>query len=60
MKTHDQLIKALMDRPEVNAEVDRIECEEAILLDAILKTDCDSGLTQSDQINASALRARFN
>ena len=46
MKTHDQLIKELMDRPEVNAEVDRIECEEAVLLDAILKTRCDSGFTQ--------------
>ena len=37
MKTHDQVIKALMKRPGVGAEVDRMEREETGLLDALLK-----------------------
>ena len=37
MKTHDQVIKALMKRPGVRAAVDRVEREETGLLDALLK-----------------------
>lgn len=48
MKTHDQLVKALMDRPGVKAEVDRFEREEAILLDTLLKARHEAGLTQAD------------
>jgi len=48
MKTHDQLIKAMMKRPGVKAEVDRIEREEALLLDTLLKARYEAGLTQAD------------
>jgi DNA-binding XRE family transcriptional regulator len=48
MKTHDQLIKAMMKRPGVKAEVNRIEREEAVLLDTLLKARYEAGLTQAD------------
>jgi len=47
MQTHDQLVKRLMRRPGVRAEVDRIEREEAVLLDALLKARQEAGLTQA-------------
>lgn len=47
MDTHDQLVKKLMRRPGVRAEVERIEHEEAALLDALLKARQDAGLTQA-------------
>lgn len=47
MKTHDQLIKQLMRRPGVRAEVERIEREEGVLLDALLKARQQAGLTQA-------------
>ena len=47
MQTHDQLVKKLMRRPGVRAEVDRLECEESALLDALLKARQDAGLTQA-------------
>jgi DNA-binding XRE family transcriptional regulator len=46
MRTHDQLIKKLMRRPGVRAEVERIEREESALLDALLKARLEAGLTQ--------------
>ena len=46
MQTHDQLVAKLMRRPGVRTEVDRIEREEAVLLDALLKARQDAGLTQ--------------
>ena len=48
MKTHDQLVKTMMKRPSVKAEVDRIEREEAALLDTLLKARQEAGLTQAD------------
>lgn len=48
MKTHDQVVKALMRRPGVAAEVMRIEREEGELLDALLKIRHDAGLTQAE------------
>lgn len=48
MKTHDQVVKALMKRPGVAAEVMRIEREEGELLDALLKIRHDAGLTQAE------------
>ena len=48
MKTHDQVIKALMKRPGVRAEVERMEREETGLLDALLKARREAGLTQAD------------
>ncbi len=47
MKTHDQLIKKLMARTGVKAEVERIEREEALLLDALLKARQEAGLSQA-------------
>jgi predicted transcriptional regulator len=47
MKIHDQLIKKLMARTGVKAEVERIEREEAVLLDALLKARQEAGLSQA-------------
>lgn len=48
MKTHDDVIKELMGRPGVMAEVERIEREEGELLDALLKARQEAGLTQAE------------
>ena len=47
MKTHDQIVKALLRRPSVRSEVERIEREEGELLDALLKARHDAGLSQA-------------
>ncbi|MGD9954358.1 MAG: helix-turn-helix domain-containing protein [Burkholderiales bacterium] len=47
MRTHDQVVRKLLRRPGVRAEVDRIEREEAVLLDALLKARQEAGLTQA-------------
>ena len=47
MKTHDQIVKKLMRRPGVRAEVERLEREEFALLDALLKEREEAGLTQA-------------
>ena len=47
MQTHEQLVKKLLTRPGVKAEVERIEREESALLDALLKARLDAGLTQA-------------
>jgi DNA-binding XRE family transcriptional regulator len=47
VQTHDQLVKKLMRRPGVRAEVARIEREEGALLDALLKARQEAGLTQA-------------
>jgi ribosome-binding protein aMBF1 (putative translation factor) len=48
MATHDEVIKNLMSRPGVTAEVNRIEREEGELLDALLKARHEAGLTQAE------------
>jgi ribosome-binding protein aMBF1 (putative translation factor) len=48
MRTHDQVIKKLMQRPGVRAEVERIEREESALLDALLRARQEAGLTQAE------------
>lgn len=48
MKTHDEVVKKLMSRPGVKAEVERIEREEGELLDALLKARHEAGLSQAD------------
>lgn len=48
MRTHDQVVKKLMSRPGVRAEVERIEREECALLDALLKARQEAGLTQAE------------
>jgi predicted transcriptional regulator len=47
VQTHNQLVKKLMSRPGVRVEVERIEREEAALLDALLKARQEAGLTQA-------------
>ncbi|MFN0301365.1 MAG: helix-turn-helix domain-containing protein [Burkholderiales bacterium] len=48
MKTHNQVVRKLMRRPGVRAEVERLEREEFALLDALLKARQDAGLTQAE------------
>lgn len=48
MRTHNQVVKKLMQRPGVRAEVERIEREESALLDALLKARQQAGLTQAE------------
>lgn len=38
MQTHDQVVKKLMRRPGVRADVERLEREESALLDALLNS----------------------
>lgn len=47
MRTHDQLVSKLLDRPGVKQEVERIEREEGELLDQLLKARHEAGLTQA-------------
>ncbi len=47
MQSHNQLIKKLMRRPGVRAEVERLERDESALLDALLKARQAAGLTQA-------------
>ncbi len=47
MATHQEIVNKLMSRPGVQAEVDRIEREEAALLDTLLKARYEAGLTQA-------------
>ena len=48
MLTHEQVIKKLIKRPAVKADVERIDREESVLLDALLKARHDAGLTQAE------------
>jgi predicted transcriptional regulator len=48
MATHQEIVKKLMKRPGVKAEVARIEKEEGVLLDALLKARLSAGLTQAE------------
>jgi ribosome-binding protein aMBF1 (putative translation factor) len=45
--THEQFVEELMKRPGVRAELERLENEEGILLDAMLKARHAAGLTQA-------------
>ena len=47
MKTHDQIVEALLRRSAVRAEVERIERDEGELLDALLKARHEAGLSQA-------------
>jgi ribosome-binding protein aMBF1 (putative translation factor) len=47
VQTHDEVVEKLMSRPGVRAEVERIEREEASLLDALLKARQEAGLSQA-------------
>lgn len=47
MRTHEQVIAELIQRPGVRQEVERIEQEEGVLLDLLLKARHEAGLTQA-------------
>ncbi|WP_066459385.1 helix-turn-helix domain-containing protein [Castellaniella caeni] len=47
MLTHDELVKKMLEDPEVRAEYERIEREEMPMLDAILQARREAGLTQA-------------
>lgn len=47
MRTHDQVVAKLMRRPGVRKEVERIERDEGVLLDILLKARQEAGLTQA-------------
>ncbi|AGA91828.1 putative transcriptional regulator with C-terminal CBS domains [Thioflavicoccus mobilis 8321] len=47
MQTHDELIETLIQRPGVQAEVERLEREEFGLLDLLLKARHEAGLSQA-------------
>ena len=47
MQTHDEIVAKLLKRPSVQKEVERIERDEGILLDILLKARHDAGLTQA-------------
>jgi DNA-binding XRE family transcriptional regulator len=47
MRTHEQLVKAMLRKPGIKAEVERIERDEGELLDSLLKARQDAGLTQA-------------
>ena len=59
MQSHDQLVKNLMTRPGVRAEVDRLEREESALLDALLKARQDAGLTQAQVAERMGTQAAY-
>jgi ribosome-binding protein aMBF1 (putative translation factor) len=48
MARHEQVVRKLLRRPGVRAEVERIEREEGVLLDALLKARRDAGLSQAE------------
>lgn len=50
MKTHDEVVKALIERSGVRAEVERIEREEGELLGALLKARQEAGPTQAEGV----------
>ena len=47
MQTHDEIVAKLLKRPGVRNEVARIERDEGVLLDILLKARHDVGLTQA-------------
>ena len=52
MRTHEEMLQNLLSRPEVKAEVERIEQEEVGLLAALLKARQAAGLIQADAARA--------
>ena len=46
--THERIVRQLMSRPGVRAEVERIVKEEGVLLDALLQARFEAGLTQAE------------
>ena len=57
MSQHGDVVKKLMGRSGVKAEVDRIEREEGILLHALLKARQQAGLTQAEVAKRTGTQA---
>jgi ribosome-binding protein aMBF1 (putative translation factor) len=47
MRTHDEVVAKLMRRPGGHKEVERIEREEGVVLDILLKARQEAGLSQA-------------
>lgn len=47
MRTHDEVVAKLIQRQGVRQEVERIELEEGVLLDILLKARQEAGLSQA-------------
>ena len=58
MQTHDEVVAKLMRRPGVRKEVERIEREEGVVLDILLKARNEAGLKDALQ-RIPALRDEF-
>ena len=50
MKTHEEMIAEMMKRPEVRAEVERLERKEMLALDVLLKERAKKQKNTSEQI----------
>ena len=50
MKTHDEVVQALIKRSGVRAEVERIEREEGELLDALFKARQQADQSQAERV----------
>jgi DNA-binding XRE family transcriptional regulator len=48
MRNHDEIVAELMARPDVRAEVERIERDEPELLDLLLRARHEAGLSQAE------------
>jgi hypothetical protein len=57
MKTHDEVVKALIERSGVRTEAQRIEREEGELLGALLKARQEAGQTQAEHVTRMGTRA---
>ncbi|MDP2752080.1 MAG: helix-turn-helix transcriptional regulator [Rhodocyclaceae bacterium] len=47
MRTHEEMVAIMLSNPAVRAEYERIERDEMPILDAILQTRKEAGLTQA-------------
>lgn len=57
MITHRQHVKTMMRRPGVEAQVERIECDEGELPDSLLKACDNTGLSQAGVAERMATKA---
>jgi DNA-binding XRE family transcriptional regulator len=48
MRNHNEIVAELMARPDVRAEVERIERDEPELLDLLLRARHEAGLSQAE------------
>ncbi len=58
MKTHDEVVKAQIERSGVRAEVERIEREEGELLGALLKARQEAGPTPAEGVARTGTQSK--